>query len=252
MKKRVSLVMIARNEAADLPACVASVRGLADEIVLVDSGSTDGTRELARGLGARVESREFDSFAGQKGYALSLATSEWVLHLDPDETLTPELREEIVTLLEGEPSCAAYDIPYRNFFLGREMRHSGLSSESHVRLFLREKSSFGGGLVHEGIEVKGPVGKLKGRIEHRSYPDLDEYLSKFNEYTSLAARKMRAEGKRFSALKLMSVPFEFAKRYIIRLGFLDGIPGLAWAACSAMYVFVKYIKLWRLEQGENK
>lgn len=252
MKKQVSLVLIARNEARDLPACVASARGLTSEIILVDSGSTDGTQELARKLGARVETREFDSFARQKQHALSLATGEWVLHLDPDETLTPELLAEIKTLLEGEPACAGYDIPYRNFFLGREMRHSGLAAESHVRLFLRDKASFGGGLVHEGIQVDGAIGKLNGRIEHRSYPDLEEYLDKFNTYTALAARKMQAEGKRFSALKLLSVPLEFAKRYILRLGFLDGVPGLAWAACSAMYVFVKYIKLWQLEQGEKK
>jgi glycosyltransferase involved in cell wall biosynthesis len=249
----ISLVLIARNEEKDLPACLKSAKGLVSEIVVADSMSTDDTGMIARSFGARVERRRFDSYAGQKNFALGLATNDWALHLDPDETLTPELKAEILALFEkGEPPCDAYSIPYINFFLGQRMRHAGLDGERHIRLFRKSKASFGGGLVHEGVVVTGNIGELAQHIEHRSYPDLEEYLEKFNSYTTLAARKMHDAGVKFSMLKIAAVPFEFAKRYIMRLGFLDGFAGLAWSAVSAFYVFVKYAKLWRLERMENK
>ncbi len=245
----ISLVLIAHNEEKDLPACLKSVKGLVTEIVLADSMSTDGTSMIARSFGAKVERREFDSYAGQKNFALSLATGDWVLHLDPDETLTPELKTEITALFaKSQPKLAGYSIPYINYFLGRRMRHSGLDGERHIRLFARDKASFDGGLVHEGIVVYGDIGELKNCIVHHSYPDLEEYLEKFNSYTTLAAQKLHERGVKFSFLKVAAVPFEFAKRYVLRLGFLDGFAGLVWSSVSAFYVFIKYAKLWQLER----
>ncbi|MDD2772320.1 MAG: glycosyltransferase family 2 protein [Elusimicrobiales bacterium] len=249
----ISLALIARNEAHDLPACLESVKGLVSEIVLVDNMSSDDTARVAESLGARVQAREFDSYASQKNHALGMASNDWVLHLDPDETLTPELKAEIAALFKnGAPEKDAYSVPYINYFLGRRMRHGGLAAERHVRLFRKSKAAFGGGLVHEGIVVKGSVGALRNPVSHNSYPDMEEYLEKFNRYTTLAAQKLHVSGKRFSYFKVCAVPFEFAKRYILRLGFLDGFPGLVWSAVCAFYVFVKYVKLWRIEKGERQ
>lgn len=246
---QITLALITRNEAHDLPLCLESVKGLTAETVIVDSGSTDNTIELARSLGAKVEEHEFDGYAPQKNRALDMASHNWVLHLDPDERLTSELKAEIAELFKNsEPACDAYNIPYANFFLGKQLRHGGMGSEKHIRLFRRDKARFGGGLVHEGIEVNGTTGLLQNRIEHNSYPTLEEYFEKFNRYTTFAAEKMHQSGKKFSALKVLAVPYEFAKRYILRFGFLDGFAGLVWAAVSAFYVFVKYAKLWQLER----
>ncbi|MFA6584739.1 MAG: glycosyltransferase family 2 protein [Elusimicrobiaceae bacterium] len=248
----ITLAMIARNEEHDLPSCAESVKGLISEIVLVDSFSTDGTVAAAQKLGAKVASHEFTGYAEQKNRALDMASNDWILHLDPDETLSPELREEIADLFEsGKQDCDAYNIPYQNTFLGKTLNHAGLNREKHIRLFRKSKSRFGGGLVHEGIMVRGTVGLLKGRICHNSYPTLEEYFEKFNSYTTLAAKKMHENGKRFSAWKIAVVPLEFSKRYFLRLGFLDGVAGLVWSGVSAFYVFVKYAKLWKIEQDED-
>ncbi|MDD4004474.1 MAG: glycosyltransferase family 2 protein [Elusimicrobiaceae bacterium] len=249
----ITLAMIARNEAHDLPGCVESARGLAEEIVLVDSGSSDETIAIARSLGATVSEHEFDGYAAQKNRALGRASNSWILHLDPDERLSPALRAEIENLFSaGGPECDAYSIPYENHFLGRRLKYGGLGSEKHIRLFRRDKASFSGGLVHEGIEVAGATGELENRIIHNSYPTLEEYFEKFNRYTTFAAVKMHRSGKRFSVFKAAAVPYEFAKRYILRLGFLDGFAGLVWSAVSAFYVFVKYAKLWQLQREADK
>ena len=244
-----TLALIAHNEAKDLPSCLASVKGLATEIALVDSGSTDATIAIAQEHGAKIKERAFTDYADQKNAALSLSSNDWVLHLDPDEQLTPELKKEIAELLASGPDCDAYEIPYINYFLGKRMRHSGLNGERHIRLFRKSRSSFGGGLLHEGICVNGRTGRLRACIIHHSYPDLEEYFQKFNRYTSLAAEKMHAGGKRFNAFRLLSAPYAFFKRYVLQAGFLDGVPGLAWAALAAFYVLVKYFKLWKLQRS---
>jgi glycosyltransferase involved in cell wall biosynthesis len=249
MSLPISLVMIAKNEEKDIANCINSAKDLVDEIIVVENGSTDKTVEVAKSLGAKVLHREFDTFASQKNYALSLAKNDWVLHLDPDEYLSEELKAEIKkALTENKGNPDGYDIPYKNYFLGKLMRHTGLGSEHHVRLFKKSKSMFGGGLIHEGIRVEGKTLKLRGHIVHNSYPDMEEYLEKFNDYTTLAANKMFAASKKFSIFRVLSVPVEFWKRFLFKLGFLDGFRGLVWSAISAFYVFVKYVKLWKLEQ----
>ncbi|MFA5162667.1 MAG: glycosyltransferase family 2 protein [Elusimicrobiales bacterium] len=248
--EKITLALIAHNEEKDLPRCLDSVKGLVSGIALVDSMSSDRTGEIAAAAGARVLRREFDGYASQKNAALDLASNDWILQLDPDETLSPELKDEIAALFAAGPRADAYSLPYVNYFLGRRMRHGGLGGERHIRLFRKSRCRFEGGLVHEGVRVDGTVGALKHPVIHNSYPDMEEYLDKFNRYTTLAARKMHGQGKRFSIFRICFVPLEFHKRFFLRLGFLDGFAGLAWSAVSAFYVFVKYVKLWRIEQGE--
>lgn len=253
MAEKLSLALIAQNEAHDLPVCLQSCEGLVCEIALVDNFSDDDTAKIAKSKNAIVKQQKFENFTDQKNTALSLCTNEWILHLDPDEKLSPELKQEIADLLESGKinDFDAYNISYTNYFLGKKMSHSGLNNEKHIRLFRKSKSLFEGGKVHEGIVVNGKTGVLKGKIIHNSYPDLDEYFDKFNRYTTLAAEKMMAQGIKFSLLRVAAVPFEFLKRYVIKLGFLDGYAGFVWACVSSFYVFVKYTKLWSLTRKND-
>jgi glycosyltransferase involved in cell wall biosynthesis len=247
-----SLIITTKNEEHDLPKCLESVKGLADEIILVDDNSTDQTLQIAKNYNAKIFSRTFDNYSNQKNYALGLAQNEWILHLDPDETLTLELKDEIKEIVSAkdQPYNGFY-IGYINYFLGKKMNYGGLGTEKHLRLFKKENVAFGLQLVHEGIKVQGQTAVLKNKIVHNSYPNMEEYLEKLNRYTTLAACQMHAQGKKFSFFKLLVFPFQFHKRYTFRLGFLDGTAGLIWAGLSAFYTVVKYAKLWQLERKKN-
>ena len=248
---RITLFIIAKNEAHRIAPCILSARDIVHEIVVVDANSSDDTARVCKNLGAQVYKREFDGFANQKNFALSNVTNEWALNLDADERLTPELKKEILRILPNT-HFAGFHIPFCNYFLGKKMRFSGLNKETHIRLVRTRKANYVGGLVHEGLDVKGAMGKLKNPINHFSYDTIDTYFNKFNKYTTLAAQQMYANGKRFSLIKLLfTLPFEFIKRYVIKLGILDGIRGLLWASFSTFYVFVKYAKLWQMQKGKK-
>ncbi len=248
---RITLFIIAKNEAHRIAACILSARDIVSEIVVVDSNSTDKTALVCRDLGAQVYQREFDGFASQKNFALSKVSGEWALNLDADETLSPQLKEEIVRAVR-QPNVAGYYLPFCNYFLGKKMRFSGLNKEKHLRLVRTQQAKYVGGLVHEGLEVKGRLETLRAPINHFSYDTIENYFTKFNKYTTLAARQMHANGKRFCLIKVLcTLPFEFAKRYLLKLGFLDGMRGLLWASFSTYYVYVKYTKLWQLEQSDK-
>lgn len=252
MPPKISLFIITRNEEKKLSACIASAKRLVNEVIVVDSGSEDGTVRLAKELGAQVYHREFDGFANQKNFALEKVSSPWALNLDADERLSPELADEIRATLD-QTSHTGFDIPFSNYFLGKQMKHSGLNKEKHLRLVRTGKAHYTGGLVHEGLGVDGTIGLLKNPICHYSYDSIEAYFRKFNKYTSLAARQMHKNGRRFSLLfVLITIPFEFIKRYLIKLGFLDGMRGFLWASFSAFYVFVKYMKLWSLGREDNQ
>ncbi len=249
---RISLFIIAKNEERRIAACIASARDLVHEIVVVDGRSTDKTAQICKEMGAQVFKRRFDGFTNQKNYALSKVTCEWALNLDADERLTPALKDEIRQAIR-QTQHAGYFIPFSNFFLGKKMRFSGLNKETHLRLVRTQQAKYVGGLVHEGLEVKGSLGQLQQPILHYSYNTIEDYFTKFNNYTSLAARQLRHSGKRFSLFKvLLTLPFEFVKRYLLKLGFLDGMRGLLWASFSTYYVYVKYAKLWQLEQESKQ
>ena len=248
-----SAILIAKDEERDLPGCLESLKGLASEIVVVVSEDTsDRTEEIARAAGAKTFRRRFDDYARQRQASLDVATGEWCLWIDPDERITPRLAEEIRSTLSGSPSCAAYDIPFEVHFLGAVLRWGGLGSESHVRLFRRSKARFAGGALHEGLQVDGSTGLLRGKIVHEPYKDISEYIAKLDRYTTLAAEKRFAAGRRFSSWRHLILPWEFFARAVLKLGFLDGFPGLVWAGLSAFHSWLKYVKLGELQRESSK
>ncbi|MFH1618636.1 MAG: glycosyltransferase family 2 protein [bacterium] len=244
MTRPLSLVVITRNEEKDLPGCLKSAADLAAEIIVVDNNSQDRTVEIARSFGAKVISRVFDDYTSQKNFALSHASQEWVLHLDADERLTHELRNEIAELFrKGWPKANGYEIPYSVVFMGRTLRHAGTGTERHLRLLRKSMARFSGGAVHEKLVVTGETQRLSGRIIHIPYTDMGEYLKKLDIYTLLAARKAFGAGRKYHPLKLLILPLEFLKRYLLRLGFLDGVPGFIWCTLASFYVWLKVVRL---------
>lgn len=252
MNQTITLFIIAKNEEAKIAKCIQSARELVNEIIVVDSLSEDRTVQTVKNLGAEVYEREFDGFANQKNFALSKVHSAWALNLDADETLSPELAREIRQTVQST-SCAGFYLPFSNYFLGKRMKHGGLNDEYHLRLVRTDKARYEGGLVHEGLKVNGPVERMKHPVCHYSYDSIDAYFRKFNKYTTLAAQQMHKNGRKFCLLfVLCTIPFEFLKRYVLKLGILDGMRGFLWASFSSFYVFVKYMKLWALQQEDNK
>ncbi|MGA9117632.1 MAG: glycosyltransferase family 2 protein [Bacteroidota bacterium] len=248
-----TVVTLALNEERNIRDCLASVRW-ADQILVVDSGSTDRTREIAAGFTDHVLRLEWKGFGGTKNEALAHACGDWILWMDADERVTPELEAEIRRILEEDPpDICAYDVARRSHFLGRWMRHGGWYPSRVVRLFRRGRGRFTEARVHEGLEVEGGKGSLRSDLLHYTDPDLHHYFRKFNRYTTLAAEELGAGGRRFSLRDLLlRPPFQFVKMYLLRRGFLDGIQGFVLAACSAAYVFVKYAKLWEREHPRKE
>lgn len=243
-----SAVIITRNAASQLDDCLRSVR-FADEIVVVDSGSGDGTVELARRGGARVLQKEWLGFGPQKQYAVGAAANDWVLCVDADERVSDALREEILAELKA-PRGFVYAMPRCNRFLGRWLRHGEGYPDWSARLFHRAHARWSDDPVHESVVTDAPVLRLAGDLLHESAETLEKYLDKQNRYTSLQAESLRAAGRRANALHLLLSPLlRFFKYYVLRLGFLDGVPGLVHVAIGCMNSFNKYAKLIALERA---
>jgi len=247
---KISVIVIAFNEESRIGDCLESVKW-ADEIIVVDTGSTDGTVDICRQYTDKIYNSEWLGFGPLKNFAVSKTVGEWVLNIDADERVSPDLRGEI-TDVSGESGFAAYSIPFHNFFMKRRLRFGGLGCEKHIRLFRKSEANFGNENVHEAVEVNGKTGKLKGHIEHRSYRDLEAYFKKFNIYTSLIADEKFKKGKKFPISAFFRIPYEFAVRYFCKLGFLDGVPGFIYASISAFYAGVKYFKLYELREVLKK
>ena len=244
-----SVVIIAKNEEQRLPACLACV-SFADEIVVLDGGSTDRTAEIARSMGAKVEMAEsWNGFGEQKNRALSLATQDWVLSLDADEEVSPELQAEIRAAMYS-PQSDCYAIPRLSEFCGRFLRHSGWYPDYVERLFKRGTACFSDDLVHERLVPNGSMAKLRHPLIHRGYRGPSETLQKVDRYSSAWAEQAMAAGRR---AHFCSAPMHglaaFLKTYLLRLGFLDGRPGLAVAISSAEVAYYKYLKLWFATSG---
>ena len=240
--------MITRNESARLRACLESV-AFADELVVVDSGSTDDTVAIARSLGAVVlQPADWPGFGPQKNRALDLARGEWVLSIDADERVTPQLRASIEAAME-RPQFDAYTVNRLSSYCGQYMRHSGWHPDRLVRLFRRGKARFSDDLVHERLLVNVPIGALDGQLLHESYTDLESVLDKVNRYSSDAARSLHARGVRGSLGKAIGHGFwAFLRTYVFKRGFLDGKLGFALAVSNAQGTYYRYLKLWLLQR----
>src|SRR5262252_2501359 len=242
-----SVAIITRNAASQLESCLASV-AFAEEIVVVDSGSTDGTTELAARHGARVIKKEWLGFGPQKQFAVEAARHDWVLCLDADERVSDELRTSIVAEL-GAPRGFVYAMPRRNRFLGRWLRHGEGYPDWSTRLFHRDHARWSDDPVHENVLTTKPTVRLAGDLLHDSAETLERYLEKQNRYTSLQAELMLAAGQRAELVKLLGSPaFRFVKFYVVHLGFLDGVAGLVHITIGCMNTFVKYAKLIALRR----
>ena len=244
-----SVITLTLNEERNIADCLESVKW-ADEIIVVDSGSTDRTLEIARNYTDRVITVEWKGYGSARNLGISLATGDWILWLDADERVTEELAREIREILQSpDERINGYRIARRAYFLGRWIRHAGWYPARVTRLFPRTKGRFTERRVHETLCIEGPLSETEHDILHFTDPDLTHYFTKFNRYTSLAANDMLTEGRPFSLRDLLlRPPFLFFKMYILRRGFLDGIQGLMLSVLSAAYVFTKYAKLWELER----
>jgi len=256
MPKTLSVVLITLNEAANLQRTLESVRW-AQEIVVVDSGSTDATVEIARKAGARVFEEPWKGFASQKNSAIAHATSDWILSLDADEELSPELALEMQALLAGEPAFDAYRIPRLNHFLGRPLRHGGYWPDPKLRLFRSGVARFAERPVHETMESKGPVGKLANPLLHHCYPTLEDYIEHMNRYSTVAAKMLVDSGRAPRSLPslawsaLLNPAATFIYNYVVRLGFLDGREGLLQHLNHSVYIHWKFVKAWQAVEGEK-
>jgi glycosyltransferase involved in cell wall biosynthesis len=250
-RQPLSVVVITLNAAAQLAACLESAR-FAEELVVVDSGSEDDTVEIARAGGARVIKHEWLGFGPQKKFAVAQAAHDWVLCLDADERLTPELAASVVREL-GEPRHAAYAMARRNRFLGRWLGHGEGYPDWSTRLFDRRRAQWTDDAVHEKVAVNGNAGRLAGDLLHESAESLEAYIAKQNRYTTLQAQALFAAGRNVSAAQLWLSPLaRFVKFYLLRAGFLDGIPGFVHIAIGCFASFAKYAKLRALQQTPRR
>jgi glycosyltransferase involved in cell wall biosynthesis len=245
---KVSVTVITRNEAADIGDALASV-AWADELVVVDSMSSDDTVAAARKYTDRVVVREWPGYAAQKNYAASIASHDWILSLDADERVTPELAEEVKTVLGAAPAHAGYRMPRVTHHLGRWIRSTDWYPDRQLRLYDRRVAEWTGRRVHESVGVRGSVGNLRCELQHFAYRDITEHLETIDRYTTYAAQEMREGGRRVGFLQLAShPPLAFLRNYLLRRGVGDGVPGLIISAMNAYYVFLKFAKLWELNQ----
>lgn len=245
----ISAILIIYNEQADLPDALESLRGVADEIVVVDSGSSDRSCEIAQSFGARVVVRPFTNFGEQKNFAAGQAAHDWVLSLDADERLSGELRESITVWKQSEPEFTAYRMNRKANYMGGWIRHSGWYPEYCVRLYRRDRARFVGAL-HESVQVNGRVGALHGDLLHYTIRSLGEHYAKMETFTTRAAEDLYARGRRrWRAGMWLAAPWTLLQRFFLQLGFLDGYRGALIAWTSARYVWLKYRKLGVLARG---
>jgi glycosyltransferase involved in cell wall biosynthesis len=245
----VSATLITYNEEVNIEEALQSL-AWADEIVVVDSGSTDATLDICRRYNARIFHRSWTGFVDQKNYAVSLAAHDWIIALDADERIGSELASEINDLRRAGFQIAGYRMPRVAYFMGRWIRHGDWYPDYQLRLFDRRRSLWRGGLVHESVRIEGIPGLLRGEIQHYTYRSLSDYLRRLETYSTLAARDYQAAGRKASLARMLGNPCAaFLKGYLLKRGFLDGAPGLMVAIMGAVSVYFKYAKLYELERN---
>lgn len=238
----VSATIVTLNEERNIARAIESLR-CCEEIVVIDSGSADRTREIAADLGARVLEREWPGYAAQKNLAAAEAAHDWVLSIDADEALSEPLEAEIWTLKSEGLACAGYTMPRLAQYLGYWIKHSGWYPDRKVRLYDRRRALWTGDYVHESVRVEGTVGALESNLLHFTCGSLGEHLRTMDRYTTLAARELIARGTPVGPRRFVVDPaWAFVRAYILQRGFLDGFAGLTIAWMAAFYVFLKYAK----------
>ena len=242
-----SALVTTKNEERVIRACLESIRW-ADEVVVVDSGSTDGTLEIARSIADQVLEHEYESPAAQKNWALPKLRHSWVLILDADERVTPDLRREIESVLADPSRSDGYWIGRENYFYGKPIRSAGWQRDRVLRLFDRSKGAYRPVLVHEEVELHGRVDRLRARLLHEPYRDLDQYFEKWSRYSRWSAEELRRRGVRASWLRLLLRPWlRFGRMYLLEGGFREGRRGIVLCGLAAFSVFTKYARRWEDE-----
>ncbi|HVK61181.1 MAG TPA: glycosyltransferase family 2 protein [Bdellovibrionales bacterium] len=252
--RKLSLAIICLNEAQNIERCIRSVP-FADEIIVLDSGSTDDTLAIAKSLGAKTYNEEWRGFRAQKQRATELCTNDWVLSLDADEALSEEAQKEVNELFESPVELNqfdGYDFPRKSWNLGRWITHGGWYPDRQLRLYNQKRAQWRGGeRVHERVYAE-KVGNLTQPILHWPFPTHSEQVATNNRYSSLGAEELYARGKRFSLAKLIFKPWsKFMETYFIKLGCLDGMPGFIISVGAAYSVFLKFVKLWEIEKSKK-
>jgi glycosyltransferase involved in cell wall biosynthesis len=248
---QLSAIVITRNEAANIADCLDGL-AFCDERIVVDCGSNDGTVAIARGKGARVESHEWRGFGAQKNFALSLAAGDWVLSIDADERVTPELAQAIMAAIAGG-TADGFELPRVSSFCGRPMRHSGWFPDHVLRLFRRGKGRFDDALVHERVICDGTVKRLDKPLIHHPVLKLEDALSRMDRYSTAGAQTLVASGRRITfATGIAHGVFAFLKTYVLKLGFLDGAEGFLLAVANAEGSYYRYMKAWVAQRGRTK
>lgn len=248
-----SVVIITLNEEKNLERCLRSVKYIADEIVVLDSFSTDRTREIAESYGARFIQEKFRGYGGQKNYATELASHDWVLSLDADEALSPELESGIKTVLRN-PEFDAYSLPRLTNYCGHWIRHCGWYPDRKIRLYNRTKGAWRSETIHEfwASHMPSPVGMLKGDLWHYSYYTLSDHLMQIEKFTEIMAREAVAKGKKAPLSKVLLAPvWKFFSAYFLQLGMLDGYAGFLVCRLSAFATFMKYSKIRQYASMKN-
>jgi glycosyltransferase involved in cell wall biosynthesis len=250
---KITAIIPAGDEAHQIAEAVRTVLWADEVYVVVDSASADGTGEAARAAapGVRVETHDYGYSAAQKNWAIPRATHPWIFLLDADERVTPDLREEVLALMARGPEKDAYQVRRRNLYFGRVMRHGGWQTDKVIRLFKRE-CRYGDRRVHAEVEGHGSLGELRSPILHDTFKDWPSYLLKLDRYTTWGALQDFKDGKRAGFGSVVLRPMgRFLKQYVVRLGFMDGIPGAIAAFLGVYGVFLKYAKLWDMERTQS-
>jgi glycosyltransferase involved in cell wall biosynthesis len=245
---KITAIIPTLNEEIHIRDAIKSV-DFADEIIVIDSYSTDKTLEIAEKMNVKIIKRKFDDFSSQKNYAIKQASHNWIYILDADERVTPEVRVEILKAVKKPDDFVGFYVRRAFYFAGEKINYGGCQRDKVVRLFLKKHCRYAG-VVHETIVANGTLGFLKNKIDHYSYKSYDHYISKMNHYGALRSEQFFKEGRSVNLYHiLIKPPARFFIHYFIRLGFLDGFAGLMFAKIQAYSVLVKYVKLWLLNKG---
>ena len=248
---KLTVTVITHNEARHIGAALDSV-AWADERIVVDSHSTDETVAVARARGARVEVRDWPGYSDQKNFAAGLASNDWILSIDADERVSPELGAEIRALMQAGPAARGYRVPRVTWYLGKWIRSTDWYPDFQLRLYDRRAGAWNGRLVHESVSLQGEPAVLRHDLQHYAYRDLSHHLATIDRYTTLAAEQWLAEGRRTSAPgAIVHAKLAFLRNYLLRGGIRDGAAGLIVSVLNSYYVFLKFAKLWELQRRDE-